>query len=81
MRQVIITIVVLFGSPVWALTYMGPPASDVKQGELFLGFDYSHGEVDFEFRDDGVRGILDGVDIGGDIVSYRGARLAAVIKI
>ena len=62
MRQVIITIVVLFGSPVWALTYMGPPASDVKQGELFLGFDYSHGEVDFEFRGDGRRSTLRHVD-------------------
>ena len=62
MRRVIITIAVLFGSPVWALTYMGPPASDVKQGELLLGFDYSNGELDFEFRDDGVRGILDDVD-------------------
>ena len=61
MKRVVI-IVVLFGSPVWALTYMGPPASDVKQGELLLGFDYSHGELDFEFRGDGLRRILDDVD-------------------
>ena len=44
MKRVIITIAVLFGSPVWALTFMGPPASDVKQGELLLGFDASGGE-------------------------------------
>ena len=62
MRRVVITIVVLFSSPTWALTYMGPPASDVKKGELLLGFDYSNGELDFEFRDDGVRGILDDVE-------------------
>ena len=62
MKRVVISIVVLFGSPVWALTYMGPPASDVKQGELLLGFDYSNSEIDFEFRDAGVRGILDDVD-------------------
>ena len=62
MRRVVITIVVLFSSPAWALTYMGPPASDVKQGELLLGFDYSNSEIDFEFRDAGVRGLLDDVD-------------------
>jgi hypothetical protein len=62
MRRVVITIAVLFGSPAWALTYMGSPASDVKQGELLLGFDYSNSEIDFEFRSGGVRGILDGVD-------------------
>ena len=54
MRQAIIIIAVLFGSPAWALTYMGSPASDVKQGELFLGFDYSNSEIDFEFRGHGV---------------------------
>ena len=62
MRQAIIIIAVLFGSPAWALTYMGSPASDVKQGELFLGFDYSNSEIDFAFRGHGVRGILDAVD-------------------
>jgi hypothetical protein len=62
MKRVVITIVVLFGSPVWALTYMGPPSSDVKQGEFFLGFDYSNSEIDFEFRDDSLRGVLDDVD-------------------
>jgi hypothetical protein len=62
MRRAIITIAVLFGSPVWALTFMGPPASDVKQGELLLGFDASGGELDFEFRGNGLRGILDDVE-------------------
>ena len=62
MKRVIITIVVLFGNPAWALTYMGSPASDVKQGELFLGFDYSNSEIDFEFRSSGIRGILNNVD-------------------
>ena len=62
MKRLVITIVVLFGSPVWALTYMGSPASDVKQGELFLGFDYSSGKVDYEFRGDTLNGILRHVD-------------------
>ena len=62
MRRAIIIIAVLFGGPVWALTYMGSPASNVKQGELFLGFDYSSGQVDYEFSNSGVRGILDNVD-------------------
>ena len=62
MRRAIVIISVLLGGPVWALTFMGPPASDVKQGEFFLGFDYSNSEVDFEFRGEGIRGILDDVD-------------------
>lgn len=62
MRRAIIIIAVLFGSPVWALTYMGPPSSDVKQGELFLGFDYSNSEVDFEFRGNTQNGVLANVD-------------------
>ena len=62
MRRAIIMIVFLFGSPAWALTYMGSPASDVKQGELFLGFDYSSGMVDYEFRGDTHNGILRHVD-------------------
>ena len=62
MRRVILISAVLFGSPAWALTYMGSPSSDVKQGELFLGFDYTNSELDFEFTGDTRRGILDDVD-------------------
>ena len=62
MRRAAIIIAVLFGGPVWALTYMGSPSSDVKQGELFLGFDYSNSEVDFEFSNSGGRGVLNNVD-------------------
>ncbi len=62
MRRLVITIVVLSCSPVWALSFMGPPASNVKQGELFVGFDYSNSEIDFEFRNSGIKGILDDVD-------------------
>jgi len=62
MKRAIIIFVVLFGSPAWALTYMGSPSSNVKQGELLLGFDYSNGQVDYEFSNDTVRGILDNVD-------------------
>jgi hypothetical protein len=62
MKRLVITIVVLFGSPVWALTYMGPPASNVEQGELLLGFDYSNREIDAEFSGNGLRGGLRHVD-------------------
>lgn len=61
MKRAVI-IAVLFGSPAWALTYMGSPSSNVKQGELLLGFDYSNGQVDYEFSNDTVRGVLDNVD-------------------
>jgi len=62
MRRAIIIVAVLFNGPVWALTYMGSPSSDVKQGELFLGFDYSNGQLDLEFRGDTSNGVLDNVD-------------------
>jgi len=62
MRQAVIFIVLLFGSPIWALTYMGQPSSNVKQGQLFIGFDYSNSQVDFEFSNSSFRGILDNVD-------------------
>ncbi|UCD51260.1 MAG: hypothetical protein JSW27_01250 [Phycisphaerales bacterium] len=62
MRRVIIIVAVLFGSPAWALTYMGAPSSNAKQGDLFLGFDYTNSELDFEFTGDASRGILDNVD-------------------
>ncbi len=62
MRRAIILASVLFGSPVWALTYMGAPSSDVKQGELFIGFDYSNGQLDLEFKGDTSNGVLDNVD-------------------
>lgn len=65
MRRAILIGVVLFGSPAWALTYMGAPSSDVKQGELFLGFDYSNSELDFKFTSDTTRGILD--NVGSDL--------------
>lgn len=62
MRRVIFIVVVLCGSPAWALTYMGAPSSNAKQGEVFLGFDYTNSELDFEFTDDASRGVLDRVD-------------------
>ena len=65
MRRAVIIIAVLFGGPAWALTYMGSPSSDVEQGELLLGFDYSNGQVDYEFSNSSIRGIFDNVD--GDL--------------
>ena len=62
MRRVILVVAVLLGRPVWALTYMGAPSSDVEQGQLFLGFDYSNSELDFEFDGATSKGILDDVD-------------------
>lgn len=62
MRRAILMGVVLFGSPAWALTYMGAPSSNVKQGELLLGFDYTNSELDFEFTGSTSKGFLDNVD-------------------
>ena len=62
MRRFVFTMVFLCSGPAWALSYMGSPASNVEQGELFLGFDYSRCEVDFEFRNGGMSGMLTDVD-------------------
>ena len=62
MRRVIITIVVLFASPVWALTYMGPVASNVKEGDFLLGFDYSDSEMDLEMSGFGLSETLEDVE-------------------
>jgi len=61
MKRAII-VAVLFSSPAWALTYMGAPSSNAKQGELSLGFDYSNGQVDLEFKGNTSNGVLDNVD-------------------
>ncbi len=62
MRRVIVTIAILFGDPVWALTLMGPPANDVKQGEWLLGFGASGGESTLKFRGNGLSGRLKDVE-------------------
>jgi hypothetical protein len=61
-RVVIITIVALFCSPLWALTYMGPPTSNVKEGDFILGFDYSDSESDIEWSGYGDRGTIKDVE-------------------
>jgi len=63
MRRVIITIImVLFTSPAWSLTFMGPAASNVKEGDFLLGFDYSDSEMDVEISGYGLRETLEDVE-------------------
>jgi hypothetical protein len=38
-------------STAFALDPMGPPAAELKRGQLGLGIDYSHSEMDFEMGD------------------------------
>jgi len=64
-RVIILTIVGLFASPVWALTQMGPPTSNIKQGHLFLGFDYSNSETDIGVSGYGLDGTFE--DVGSDL--------------
>jgi hypothetical protein len=49
-------------SPVSALTYMGSPTSNVKQGDLLLGFDYSDSKLDVEWRGYGLKGTIKNVE-------------------
>jgi hypothetical protein len=60
-KVVVITIVVLFASQAWALTFMGPPTSDIQQGQFGFGFDYAQSEADIEIE--GVSGILTDVEV------------------
>jgi hypothetical protein len=62
MKRVIITAVVLFASPAWALTHMGSPTSNVKQGALILGFDYSDSETDIDVSGYGLNGTFEDVE-------------------
>lgn len=48
MKRVAITIILLSVNPVWALTFMGPATSDLKQNQTRIGFDYSTGEYDID---------------------------------
>lgn len=61
MKRVVITIiVVLFAGPVWALTFMGPPTSDIEAGQFGIGFDYSESETNIEIE--GLSGQLTDVE-------------------
>lgn len=63
MNKLLVFVVVAFlVSPVSALTYMGSPTSNVKQGELLLGFDYSDSELDVEWRGYGLKGTIKNVE-------------------
>jgi len=62
MKRVILIVAVLISSPAWALTYMGAPSSNAQQGDVFLGFDYTNSELDFEITSSTHRGFLDNVD-------------------
>ena len=62
MKRVAITIVLLSANPVWALTFMGPATSDLRQNESRIGFDYSTGEYDVELSIAGYSGTLGDVE-------------------
>ena len=60
-KVAVITIAVAFASPVWALTFMGPPSSNITNGQFGIGFDYSRSENDIDIE--GVSGILTDVEV------------------
>ena len=45
-----------------ALTYMGSPTSNVKEGDLLLGLDYSDSEADIDWRANGLHGTIKDYD-------------------
>jgi len=61
-KLLMVTIGLIFAGQAWALTYIGSPTSNVKQGELLLGFDYSDSELDIEWRGYGIKGTIKNVE-------------------
>ncbi len=62
MRRLICAIVVLSACPAWSLTFMGPPTSNLGQGQVQGGVDYSNSEYDVEFSVAGTTATLDDVE-------------------
>ncbi|MHC4169517.1 MAG: hypothetical protein ACYSWQ_21430 [Planctomycetota bacterium] len=56
-----VVIVVLTANSTWALTFMGPPTTDIKQGQFGIGFDYTLSESDIDIS--GVSGVLEDVEV------------------
>ena len=51
-------VLALLVSQASALTYMGSPTSNVKEGDLLLGFDYTDSESDIDWRANGLHGTI-----------------------
>jgi hypothetical protein len=64
-------VMVGFGaSTAFALDPMGPPAAELKRGQLGLGLDYSHSEMDLEMGDGKLTEHRDGVfDVSAELAS------------
>lgn len=60
MKRVIITFVIFISNPCWALTYMGPPTSNIKGGQFGLGGEYSFSQMDIRLSG---YGLIDTIDI------------------
>lgn len=72
MKRTVLTVVVLSANPLWALTFMGPPTSDLQQGQTRIGLDYSSSEYDADISGPLLSGTL--AEVGQDAFF---ARLAA----
>lgn len=59
MKRVIITIVVLFASPAWSLTFMGPTTSNIEVGQSGIGLEYSNSDLDIRLDGYGVSATID----------------------
>lgn len=48
MKRTAIIITLLLANPLWALTFMGPPTSDLRRDQTRFGIDYTTGEYDVD---------------------------------
>lgn len=58
-KLIIVTIGLLCAGQAWALTYIGPPTSDIEAGQFGIGFDYSNGKVGVKIGGYGLSGATD----------------------
>jgi hypothetical protein len=59
MKRVIFAIIVLTASPVWALTFMGPPTSNIKEGQFGIAGEYGFSEMDIRLEGYGLSATTD----------------------
>ncbi len=67
MKRAHLIVSLLICGRAFALTFMGPPASDIRQGQTVEGFDYSQASTDF--RVEGISSLL--TDVQTDAYMWR----------
>jgi len=62
MKRAAVTVVLLSAHPLWALTFMGPTTSDLRQNQTRFGIEYSTGEANVDISGPLVSGTFDDIE-------------------